>query len=758
VQQSLPIDAFLPAITDAVRLHRAAIVVAAPGAGKTTRVPPLFSRLGKTILLQPRRVAARALTRRIADENGWGVGEEVGWHIRFERKFSSHTSLVVATEGVLTARLRSDPLLSEFTTVILDEFHERSIHADLALALAREAWRARDDLNIIVMSATLDARAVSAYLDHAPIISVPGTLHPLDISYLEKEAAEVARIASERAERNVLWFLPGAREIADTERAIASVIRADFDIVTLHGSLSPDAQELALRDGSRRKFILSTNVAETSLTVPGVTDVIDSGIQKVMRYEASTGIDALVSERISRDSSEQRAGRAARIGPGRVYRLWDSRLLLRVHREPEIGRVDLAEAALEIYANGWDPASFKWFEAPPAHRLEAAIDLLERLGAVRDARITELGRELQSLPLHPRLGTLFLSDGRSRRAAVAVALLAEGGWSRLLDGRSKSSSDLLLLNAGAKGRDSIDRVVRDLRPLSDAADEDSFLRAVLRAYPDRVAKRRGSTDRYLLSSGTGATISRHSGVREEEFLIALELQSGETEATIRIASRIDGSWLEPTRREVVTEDRESGPREVERSYYDAILLRQRDLPVSARSRARAQAERRVRELLEASGEALEARLAFAKVELDLESLALESVLNGGSVPESLIAILPWDVRQKLDRDAPATLRIPSGRAVSLDYRADGSVFASAKLQELFGLGVTPTLGSAKIPVTFEMLSPNRRPVQTTRDLASFWKNTYPEVRKELRGRYPKHPWPDDPWTAVPTARTTKRSR
>lgn len=754
-RMQLPIDEWLPAIAEAAKRYRAVIVVAAPGAGKTTRVPPLFSASSRTIVLQPRRVAARSLTRRIAEENGWIVGEEVGWHIRFERQFSSRTSLLVATEGVLTARLRSDPLLSEFGTVILDEFHERSIHLDLGLALVREAWRARDDLTVVVMSATLDASPISRYLGECPIIDVPGLIHPLEVTHLELPEGEVARAVMARAEKNVLWFLPGAREIAETGRLISATVEREFDVVTLHGSQSPDEQERALRDDGRRKFILSTNVAETSLTVPGVTDVVDSGWQKVMRYDVSTGVDALVMERISRDSAEQRAGRAARLAPGRAVRLWDPRLLLRQHREAEIERVDLAEAALEIFANGADPMTFDWFEKPAAHRLEAAVNLLERLGAIHDRRITPRGRELQSLPLHPRLGTLFLEDGKSGRAATAAALLSEGGWSRVLDGRVSSASDLLVLIARAEGQPTTQKVVRELRPRSDPSSEESFLRAVLAAYPDRVAKRRGERGRYLLSSGTGALLGRESSVKEADMLVALELQSGATEAMIRMASSIEAEWLAPNRREVVTEERERGSREVERLLYDGILLRQRDLPQDANSMAQAHALRRMRELLAKEGATLQARMNFAGVDESIGDLATAYVNSAGEAPQSLMETLPWELRRRLDQEAPRTLRVPSGREIALEYRLDGSVVASVKLQELFGLGASPLLGRRQVPVTFELLAPNRRPVQTTSDLASFWKNTYPEVRKELRGRYPKHPWPDDPWSATPTARTKK---
>src|SRR5437763_3609195 len=380
VQTPLPIDEHVSEIVEHVRARRAAVVVAPPGAGKTTRLPPALTALGRTILLQPRRVAARALARRIAQERGWRMGEEIGWQIRFERRFSERTRLLVATEGILTARLQSDPLLGDFDVVVLDEFHERSIHADLALALARQAMLARDDLAVVVMSATIAAEEVAQFLGGARVFDIDARPFPVEIAYEPRAAlAEVVRRELQAASGDLLLFLPGAREI---ERARQEIGRVDAEVIPLHGSLDVDAQERALAPSSRRKIILSTNIAETSLTVEGVTTVIDTGLHKVLRFDPETAVDHLVTERIAADSAAQRAGRAGRTRPGRAVRLWDERDILRPRREPEIRRVDLAPPVLDILGWGGAPKTFAWYERPPEERIDAAVQLLRALRVI----------------------------------------------------------------------------------------------------------------------------------------------------------------------------------------------------------------------------------------------------------------------------------------------------------------------------------------------------------------------------------------
>src|SRR5262245_49316182 len=810
---TLPIDAFTGAIVDAVHRRRAAVVTAPPGAGKTTRVPPALAADGRVILLQPRRVAARAIAARIAGERGWTLGREVGWQIRFERRFTAETRLLVVTEGILTARLQTDPLLSDFHTIVIDEFHERSIHADLAFALARQAWRARDDLRVVVMSATLDTAPVSAFLGGCPIIDVPGRTFPVDIAYEPglPVAASVRALVEKRGREpfSVLCFLPGAPEIQRVVAELGGHVPADVDVLPLHGSLDVDTQSRALEASSRTRVIVATNIAETSLTVPGVTAVVDSGLHKVARYDAERGVDSLETERITLDAADQRAGRAGRLGPGIVRRLWDARDRLRPHREPEIHRVDLSSAALDIIAWGGDPRTFEWFERPREHALDAATDLLIRLGLIArrtwgppsggpsrgDAmirlkpdptyqdglRLTEIGEQARKMPLHPRLARMLIAANGSRDMARACALLSERHF--LPPRTATTTSDLL--SALDRWNDVPPHVQRAANDISNSVnhsahrtpqsplDESVFRRALLTGYPDRVAQRRapGSSD-VLLSSGSGAVVAAESGVRDGEFLIALDVRAGVARGSrdrgpekaalqpmIRIASVVDREWLSPTSTAVEhrfdAETRTVKARRVER--YDALPLAEHpvraDPDVAARLLADAWLARGPRE----GDERLLRRLRFAGLEVELDAMIAQAAQGARRLDDiDLARALPAHVLRDLDRDAPDTIAVPSGRRVPLDYAEDGTVSASVKLQELFGLPDTPRIGPRRMPVALSLLAPNGRPVQITRDLRSFWDRTYPEVRKELRGRYPKHSWPEDPWTATPTARTARR--
>jgi ATP-dependent helicase HrpB len=768
----LPIDPLLETIVDRVRRSRAVVITASPGAGKTTRVPPALLAAGPVILLQPRRVAARAIAARIAAERGWTLGRDVGWQIRFERRFSADTRLLVVTEGILTARLQSDPLLSDFTTIILDEFHERSVHADLAIALARQAWRARDDLRLVVMSATLDAQPVSAFLDGCPVIEVPGRMHPVEISYHPSQSvADAAMGVLAATSGQVLCFLPGAGEIRRAMSELQHKAGSGVDIVPLHGSLDAQEQDLALRPAERRRVIVATNIAETSLTVPGVTAVIDAGLQKTARYDAERGIDSLETERITMDAADQRAGRAGRLGPGVVRRLWDARDRLQPHREPEIHRVDLAGTALDVIAWGGDPRTFEWFERPREDALDTALTLLARLGLIQGGRLTAIGEQVQRLPLHPRLARMLVASGGARQIARACAVLSER---HLLPPRTATtSSDLLsALDQWSAMPPHVDRVARQIEA-SDAVlrtsslSEEEFLRAILSGYPDRVAQRRapGAPD-VLLASGTGATLAAESGVRDGAFLVALDVSRGQASsaqpavrdsqlARVRIASRVEREWLLPTASEIVHRfDEGSGKvRAFAVDRYDALVLAERPMPVDQEIAAGLLAEAWLARGPREHDAALLRRLRFSGHDADVDALVRAAAYGARSLDEVRLArVLAADLAGALARDAPETLLAPSGRHVPLVYHDDGSVSASVKLQELFGLAETPRVGRQREAVVLSLLAPNGRPVQVTRDLRSFWDRTYPEVRKELRGRYPKHPWPEDPWTAPPTAR------
>lgn len=828
---TLPIDQHIDAIVGRVRTHRAAVVVAAPGAGKTTRVPPALAEDGAALVLQPRRVAARAIAARIATEQGWTLGEQVGWHVRFERRFSARTRVLLATEGILTARLVQDPLLSDFTTIVLDEFHERSIHADIGFALARQAWRARDDLRIVVMSATIDPRPVSAFLDGCPIIDVPALTHAVEIEYAPGESVTRAiEVTLPRTTGTILCFLPGAPEIRREMTAIARVLPA-LDVLPLHGSLTADEQDRAIQPPpsmssstlssavDRRRVILATNIAETSLTVPAVHAVIDTGLQKVARYDAERAIDSLELERVSQDSADQRAGRAGRLGPGLARRLWDARDRLRPQREPDIARIDLAAAVMDLYAWGIDDvAKFEWYEPPPADALDAAWELLRRLGAIRRDgdpvrdTLTPLGRALQRLPLHPRLGRILLAADGSRDAARACALLAERHY--IAPRHEATSCDLLVAidrwhdvpphvqrvarelenlaaraSSGSEPRDddgartnhpaserraytkreAITADARDSAAAGPAAvlDATALRRAIFAGYPDRVAMRRapGSPRVVLSSSGHGAVISDESGVRDGEFLVALDVQAatsqGASEARIRIASVVDREWLTDTTTTTVHRfDAASGRVKAAReARYGQLLVAEHPIEPDPSTAPTLLAEAYVARGPSDRDRQVLGRLRFAGRDVDFTTLVDRASSRARTLDEiDIAAHLAHDEVRDLATLAPERLRVPSGRDVALAYHEDGSVSAAVKLQELFGLAETPRIGANRTPVVLHLLAPNGRPVQTTRDLRSFWDRTYPEVRKELRGRYPKHPWPEDPWSATPTARAKPRPR
>ncbi len=776
--EPLPIDPHVPDVQVQLAQRRAVVLSAAPGAGKTTRVPPALLEAGPLILLQPRRVAARAVARRIAAERGWTIGREIGWQIRFERRLSRDTRLLVVTEGILTARLQQDPLLSDYATVILDEFLERSIHADLGLALARQAWLARDDLRIVVMSATLDVDRVAQYLGGCPIVRVPGAQHRLDVEYAPGDTVRdaVIRLAS-RSPGQLLCFLPGAREIERAKSDLAAhAVSTALDIVPLHGSLDGDAQDEALTPSARRRVILATNIAETSVTVPGVSVVIDTGQVKVARYDAERGVDSLTLERVTRDSADQRAGRAARLGPGIACRLWNARDRLRPHREPEIALIDLAGPLLDLLAWGGDPATIEWYEAPLPDRVQSALRVLRRLGAIEGSGatpgVTPLGRQLQRIPLHPRLARILL-DGRAAPDIIAAcALLSERLPSAAGDHVSTSCDLLPLIDRFDQQPFHVRQVAQQLQRLASAAlggevsstpSEQTLRHALYTGYADRLAKRRGDApDRLILATGHGATLARESGVHDAEYLVALDVvaasREGIAESRVRAASRVERDWITPTSLDVEHWlDRSTGRVRASRvARSEAIVLSETPVRADPAVAAELLADAWLTRDADPHTTQLLRRLRFAALEVDLPELVRRAAVDASGLDDlDIEAQLPWDVKRALAELAPPSIQVPSGRTMALEYAEDGSVAASVKLQELFGLAHSPTLGPRETAVTFHLLAPNGRPVQSTRDLRSFWERTYPEVRKELRGRYPKHPWPEDPWSARPTHRTRR---
>jgi ATP-dependent helicase HrpB len=844
MKAALPIDAALPEIVEACVRHGTAVVTAPPGSGKTTRIPPallqaLDTRGGQILVLQPRRIAARAAARRIADENGWRVGGEVGYHVRFDRVAGDDTRLLVVTEGILTRLLQGDPALTGVAAVIIDEFHERSLHADLGLALLREVRAGlRPDLGIVVMSATLDAQPVARFLGGAAVIHAGGRVHPVEISYLQRSAsgslldaiaAGVHRAVAETT-ADVLVFLPGAGEIQRCgARLAADLATAGIDVLPLHGDLPPEMQDRALQPGPRRRIVLATNVAETSLTIPGVAAVVDSGFFRQLRHDPRFGLDRLELRRISQASAEQRAGRAGRTAAGRAYRMWTpaEQRGLEPFDVPEILRVDLARVVLELRAWGiGDPAAFGWFEAPRREDLQRAEDLLVQLGALQQegSRLTELGRTLLALPVHPRLGRLLVEAQRRGHAAdgaVLAALLAErdvlraarfGEGRRAPEPSSSEPSDLLmrldrlraaqraglhggeLLGAGLEPR-VVGEVRRSARQLQNIAGferrrrpagtpearETALLKAVLAAFPDRVVKRRdGGGAHGIMVGGRGVTLAPDSVVRRSPLLVAVRIDDGgrglQPGALVRWASAIEPHWLQDmlpgcVRREQAVEFDEQAQRVTARER-----LLYRDLVLEDNAGGRPDAEAAARELAAAvrrnpqpvlpAGEDF-LRLAIrvralrtwhpqlALPALDEQELVemvagqcqgrrsfeeLRKVEWAKVVSRSLSPVQ----RAAVEREAPEQLPLPSGRRGRIRYEEGRPPILSARIQDLFGLTDTPRLAGGRVACIIEILAPNQRPIQVTQDLASFWLNTYPIVRKELRRRYPRHDWPEKP--------------
>jgi len=830
----LPIDEILPALAAALASSPNAVLRAPPGAGKTTRVPPFLLDTGlaggRVVVLEPRRIAARAAARRIAEERGWTVGEEVGYQVRFERRARPDTPLLVVTEGILVQMLQADPLLERIGTLVFDEVHERSLFTDLALALARRVQaEVRPDLRLLAMSATLEAAPLAAFLGGAPLVESEGREHPVEIVRLTRrderplpqQVEAGVRRALAAVEGDVLVFLPGAGEIRACEAALAPLAgTATLAVIPLFGDLPAAAQDAALRPIGRRKVILATNVAETSVTVDGVAAVVDSGLVRRLQHDPATGLDRLVLGRVSRASADQRAGRAGRQGPGWALRLWtehDERGLL-PFEQPEIARVDLAWAALQLLAWGErDLAAFGWLEPPPPGALARALELLDWLGARDGGRLTPLGRDLARLPLHPRLARLLLAGARSgclEEAALAAALLSERDpfreqVRRLPPGAARAATRSDLLDrvealAGRGGREEagvrrvrqvaaslaeqVERRFRAAPPLAAAADrEEALLGALLAAYPDRVARRREpGSDRALLVGGRGARLSPASAVTAEELFVAVDLDAGaQGEALVRLASGVRREWLDAARLSVEEEVRFDAARErvtarrVER--FADLVLAEREVPADPGRAAEVLAAAAAADLAAALPLAEPAVAAFlarlrwlggVRPELDLpvfgdtELRELLPALCAGrrSFAELRAApLLPWlegrldsVQRAALAREAPERIELPSGNAVRLRYEAGRPPVLAARIQELFGLAETPRVACGRVPVLLHLLAPNQRPQQVTDDLAGFWERTYPQVRKELAGRYPKHAWPLDPLAAAPERRPRRR--
>ncbi|MGA3067192.1 MAG: ATP-dependent helicase HrpB [Tepidisphaeraceae bacterium] len=835
---SLPIDPELPGLVRLLKDVRSLVIVAEPGAGKTTRVPPAIlaaDLLSKDhpnlVMLQPRRVAARAAAARIAEENDWRLGHEVGYHIRFEKRLTPQTRLRILTEGVLTRQLLSDPFLEGVGAVVLDEFHERSLHSDLAVAMLREMRHSvREDLVIVIMSATLEAEKASAFLGNCPIVRIPGRQFPVQIDYAPRAAVHLTtRVADAVTHElqtpggDILVFLPGAEEIRRTARALENT---DSEILPLHGSLPPDQQMQALRPAPRRKVILSTNIAETSLTIDGVTIVVDSGLARVPAFDPRRGLDRLELQRISKASAAQRAGRAGRTAPGRCVRLWSQKEQAALHdfELPEIRRVDLCAAVLDLHAWGKpDPRQFGWFEPPAIESLDAAEKLLQMLGALSSGKLTPIGKRLLRLPVHPRLGRLLAAAaeaGCPDQGADLAALLSEKNIFRSASGPDRrpavhADSDLLIrlevlnnprhldpaidsaaLRQAMQAREELRRLARRLADAPHrSAPTTTLLKLVLLAFPDRVCRRR-QTDpaTAAMVGGGGVRLTPESVVRKSEFFLALDPRhdprSPAREAAVSIASLIRPEWLEElfpqsiTRQQQLIFDSEKDQvigLSVVR-YLDLILSETRDSAVDLARASEVLAESlqpRASEIFSADPKsaAILNRVAFLRKWMpehswpkfdssELFQILTERCQNKKSLKEILAACpsdallnrLPHPLDRFLDLHAPRAIQVPTGNHIEITYAADSPPTLAVRLQEIFGWNQTPRLAGGRVPIVLHLLGPNFRPVQITSDLQSFWANAYFQVRKDLRVRYPKHSWPEDPLTAVPQAKGRHRPR
>jgi len=827
--EPLPIDPALPELKRALRAGNAAVLVAPPGAGKTTRVPLVlaaepWTQGKKLLVLEPRRLAARAAAARMAATLREAVGASVGYRVRFGSKVSAATRIEVVTEGVFTRLVLDDPSLAGVAAVLFDEFHERSLDGDLGLALARDVQQGlRAELKLLVMSATLDGARVGKLLGDAPVIESAGRAFPVETRYLGRDARipiepqvadGVARAL--RAEAgSLLVFLPGAAEIRRTEALLRERVGdGAIDIVPLHGALDADVQDRAIAPAppGRRKVVLATSIAETSLTIEGVRVVIDCGLARVPRYEPDVGLTRLETVRVSRASADQRRGRAGRTEPGVCYRLWDEpqTAALEPANRPEILAADLSGLVLDLAHWGVaDPAQLAFLDPPPAPALAVAKALLGELHAIDQAgRITEEGRRLRELPLPPRLARMVVdaaAAGDAARAAEIAVVLTERGLGGN-DGDVGHRLDVLRRDRSKRAHDARAMARRwaeiakaNSSPLAGkgreparGGEEPSVGALLALAYPDRVAKSRGTGGAFLLANGRGANVDAASALARAPFLAVAEITGTAAQGRIMLAAPLTLAEIEAqfadrieSRDEIAFDAASASLRARRLRRLGAIALAEQPLAVvaddaSARMLAQGAArlgiERlpwtkslrqwrdRVMFLRRSEGEewpdVSDAALAATAVDWLAPALAGKTALGelaSDDFAQALQGQLPWTLRRRLDAEAPTHFTAPSGSAVPIDYEAQEGPKLAIRVQELFGLDRHPSIAAGRVPLVVELLSPAHRPVQVTRDLPGFWRGSYAAVKAEMKGRYPRHPWPDNPLSAVPTRRAKPRS-
>ncbi len=815
----LPIDAVLDELSGTLERSNTAVLVAPPGAGKTTRVPLAlldapWAKGKKIIMLEPRRIAARASADRMAKTLGERAGDTVGYRVRFGSKISRTTRIEVVTEGIFARQILDDPELTGVAAVLFDEFHERSLDADLGLALARDAQIGlREDLRILVMSATLDGARVGKLLGDAPVVESEGRAYPVETRYLgrkadaqlERQMADAIAAALRADSGSVLAFLPGAAEIRRTETFLRERVQdASTEIVPLFGALDAAVQDRAISPAPKgsRKVVLATSIAETSLTIEGVRIVVDSGLARVPRYEPDIALTRLETVRASRAAVDQRRGRAGRTEPGICYRLWDEpqTASLPAYTQPEILSADLTSLLLDCAQWGVaDPASLSFLDPPPAPALKEARELLRELGALdADGRITDEGKRLRAMALPPRLARMIVDSeyySMAEEAAEIAAILTErglGGDSVDLEVRR----DQFRRDRSQRAQSARDMARRWAQQVgsspssSDVVGDLSTGVMLAFAFPDRVARNRGNGS-FVLANGRGAAVEQTSSLARVPFIAVGELTGTAANGRILLAAPLSIEDIERhfgaqiQNKDEISFDRDAmALRGRRKRSLHAITLAEAPLAITpsehtARvlaeglvaagldrlpwSKAAIQWRDRVMFLRRAEGESwpdlsdggLAERREDWLVPMLADKTALKTI-SAGDLSDAVMGLLPWDLRARLDREAPTHFEAPTGTMLAIDYEAEQGPTIAVRLQELFGLNVHPSIAKGAVPLVVELLSPAQRPVQVTRDLPGFWRGSYADVRTDLRGRYPRHPWPDDPANAMPTRRVKPR--
>ena len=814
----LPVDEFIPEIERILKSGSHLVITASPGAGKTTRIPACLTKVfkKKILVLEPRRMAAIAASHRISEEQKWELGDQVGYVVRFDRKVKVDTKLVFLTESLLARMMIEDPELKDVDCIVLDEFHERNMHVDLALGLLKELQELGRTIQLVVMSATLDASQVANYLGPGtPILEIPGNLQPLQINYetkpqnlktdqlfFEKLATKIKEIAI-RPGRDILVFLPGIGEIERTAEIIHPWCdKQNIHVVPLHGSLDVHEQKDVLKSKTYRRIILSTNIAESSVTIDGVDTVIDTGLEKSLRFDSNTGFSRLELGRISKASATQRAGRSARQYPGTAHRMWSKldEMSFPEANPADIQRHDLSEAVLYLAKQGIrNFESFCWFESPPTKNLKSAINELIAIGALdQNHEITALGKRMVKLPLHPRLSLLLLiaEDQKSISTGAAIAaVLQEKDFIQprqvqaYLGDQIECDMELRLMEI--KNQKTILKSAQQLAGLCgqafhiDEINTEKVKSIVLRAFPDRLCRRRGTTERALMVGGRGVMVDSQSLVKKSEFFIALRAQDKDQESLVRIATGMNKSFILNELKSEITQQNDFFFNEEKGQIYERNFKSFRGLPLEEPTLKIPSKEiiqehlpdicvAQIQNILKQNEELQnwKTRMKFLDQDFNFfDQEFLKSIFEQAAIGESdLTSVIKKDLvyffeneigqakSQELKSQVPAKLTMPSGSNLKVHYPdpASGqSPYVEVRIQEVFGLTETPKVKGGQA-IAFHLLAPNYRPMQVTSDLKSFWQNGYPEVKKELRSRYPKHSWPDDPLTAPAVAKGRPR--